>query len=221
MKRLLAFSILAMCAAVPARAVEMFTNFHNGENIGFPPMQVPVAIYGRGGWNCAAMQDPAFRTVDPVPAMSPTGSYQPACERRCGSASAAYVDYYAGDRWHGRPRGFGRSNLEVVPAQKAAGEADVPQSGNVRENDNPGLESAPERNDAPAVSEPASKPVWLNAQPGIAPENEKTQAPQSSPDASAAAKTSGKTASALSVESSARRDTANWSRGEIIASDKS
>ena len=156
MKRLLAFSILAIGAAMPAQAIEMFTNFHNGENIGFPPMQVPVAIYGRGGWNCAAMQGAPFRTVDPVPAMTPTGSYRPACDWRCGSASAAYVDYYAGDRWHGRQRAFGRSNLESVPAQKAAAGADSPQSGTVRDRWQSSHENSPDLIDVPATSEPAS-----------------------------------------------------------------
>jgi len=70
------------------RAIEMFTNFHNGENVGFPPLQVPTSVYGgfgHGGWNphATGMRMPA----DPfpaVPAMTPTGQY-PACR---------WLDYY-------------------------------------------------------------------------------------------------------------------------------
>ena len=68
---------VALTVAGRAEAIEMFTNFHNGENIGFPPMQVPYSVYGgigHGGWNphATGMRMPP----DPfpaVPAMTPTG----------------------------------------------------------------------------------------------------------------------------------------------------
>ena len=44
---------VASLAVARAEAIEMFTNFHNGENVGFPPMEVPIRMYpgfGRGGW---------------------------------------------------------------------------------------------------------------------------------------------------------------------------
>ncbi|HTQ38474.1 MAG TPA: hypothetical protein VMJ32_05575 [Pirellulales bacterium] len=71
---ILSTTILASLA-VRAEAIEMFTNFHNGENIGFPPMQVPIGVYGgwgRGGWNPNAEGMP-LKTWPPVPSMTPTG----------------------------------------------------------------------------------------------------------------------------------------------------
>lgn len=68
-------AMLLACAATRAEAVEMFTNFHLGENVGFPPMQVPYGIYGglgRGGWNPYAEGTP-LKTWPPVPSMMPTG----------------------------------------------------------------------------------------------------------------------------------------------------
>lgn len=68
-------ALLVLLAAPAAQAVEVFTNFHNGENIGFPPMEVPAAIYGgfgHGGWNPHAQGTP-FRSINPVPSMMPTG----------------------------------------------------------------------------------------------------------------------------------------------------
>jgi hypothetical protein len=60
---------------VRANAIEMFTNFHNGENVGLPPMEVPISMYpgfGRGGWAPGVIGAP-LRTAPPVPTMSPTG----------------------------------------------------------------------------------------------------------------------------------------------------
>jgi hypothetical protein len=75
MYRLLSLSTLILASlAAQAEAIEMFTNFHNGENVGFPPMQVPIAVYGgwgRGGWNPRAEGMP-LKTWPPVPAMTPT-----------------------------------------------------------------------------------------------------------------------------------------------------
>jgi hypothetical protein len=76
MCRLLGLSALILAGVVaPAMAVEMFTNFHYGENVGFPPMQVPYGIYGglgRGGWNPYAEGIP-LKPWPPVPSMMPTG----------------------------------------------------------------------------------------------------------------------------------------------------
>ncbi len=53
----------------------MFTNFNNGQNVGLPPMEVPISMYpgfGRGGWAPGVVGAP-LRTMPPVPSMSPTG----------------------------------------------------------------------------------------------------------------------------------------------------
>ena len=74
-RHLLSVAIIVSFAAVRAEAIEMFTNFHNGENLGFPPMEVPIGMYpgfGRGGWAPGVVGAP-LRTMPPVPAMSPTG----------------------------------------------------------------------------------------------------------------------------------------------------
>jgi hypothetical protein len=89
MIRCLSVSALVFAAFVgQAKAIEMFTNFHNGENIGFPPMQVPTSVYGgfgRGGWNPHAQGMP-LKTNPPVPAMMPTGQ----------ATGGHFFDYYAG-----------------------------------------------------------------------------------------------------------------------------
>jgi hypothetical protein len=77
MRRFVVLAALAAAALLASRAdaIEMFTNFNNGTNVGFPPMEVPVGIYGgfgRGGWNPHA-QGTFFRANPPVPAMTPTG----------------------------------------------------------------------------------------------------------------------------------------------------
>jgi hypothetical protein len=76
MFRLLGLVVLILfCAGLPAQAVEMFTDFHYGENVGFPPMQVPYGIYGglgRGGWNPYAEGMP-LKSMPPVHSMMPTG----------------------------------------------------------------------------------------------------------------------------------------------------
>jgi len=76
MRRILTLTVLvALALADRASAIEMFTNFNNGQNIGFPPLEVPTRIYGgfgRGGWNPHAEGMP-LKTNPPVPAMMPTG----------------------------------------------------------------------------------------------------------------------------------------------------
>ncbi len=69
------WAIVLVFAYAPAEAVELFTNFHLGENVGFPPMQVPYGIYGglgRGGWNPDAEGMP-LKSMPDTPAMMPTG----------------------------------------------------------------------------------------------------------------------------------------------------
>jgi hypothetical protein len=68
-------SALILAAASTANAIEMFTNFNNGQNIGFPPMEVPISMYrgfGHGGWAPGVVGTP-LKTIPPVPAMTPTG----------------------------------------------------------------------------------------------------------------------------------------------------
>ncbi len=69
------WAIVLVFASAHAEAVELFTNFHYGENVGFPPMQVPYGIYGglgRGGWNPDAEGMP-LKTWPNTPSMMPTG----------------------------------------------------------------------------------------------------------------------------------------------------
>jgi phage FluMu protein Com len=56
MSRTLLLSGILIALARPAPAIEMFTNFDNGTQIGLPPMQVPVGAY------------PGFRPGMPPPA---------------------------------------------------------------------------------------------------------------------------------------------------------
>jgi hypothetical protein len=122
-------SIVAVALAVAARAeaIEMFTNFHNGENIGFPPMQVPYSVYGgigHGGWNphATGMRMPP----DPfpaVPAMTPTGQYPAgrwfdyygaASSHPVGMNGKVEQEQLVSDRRHGRwQRGGSSSESEL------------------------------------------------------------------------------------------------------------
>ncbi len=75
MYRLVLLCCIAMAALVSnAAALEMFTSFHNGENVGFPPLEVPTKFYGHGGWHATAQCRPErIESIEPVPAMTPTG----------------------------------------------------------------------------------------------------------------------------------------------------
>jgi hypothetical protein len=91
MFRLLALAALvATVSATCAGAVELQTNFHYGEQVGFPPMEVPTAIYGgwgTPGWNCNAM---GKVPVQPgLPAMYPTGCNPTGCNY-CDGVWAGY-----------------------------------------------------------------------------------------------------------------------------------
>jgi hypothetical protein len=91
MFRLIALTAALAMLPVAASAIEMQTNFHYGERVGFPPMEVPTAIYGgwgTPGWNCNAM---GKVPVQPgLPAMYPSGcTYGSGCNY-CDSAWAGY-----------------------------------------------------------------------------------------------------------------------------------
>src|SRR5262245_53779763 len=75
MYRLVLLCFLGMVVFVcPVQALEMFTNFHNGENVGFPPLEVPTKFYGHGGWKATAQCRPErVESIEPVQAMTPTG----------------------------------------------------------------------------------------------------------------------------------------------------
>lgn len=75
MYRLALLCGIAIVFLVPsAQAIEMFTNFHNGENVGFPPLEVPAKFYGHGGWQPASRCRPErVESIESVPAMTPTG----------------------------------------------------------------------------------------------------------------------------------------------------
>jgi len=112
MRRFVVLAALAVAALLASRAdaIEMFTNFNNGTNVGFPPMEVPVGIYGglgRGGWNPRA-QGTFFRSNPPVPAMTPTGQLprpeirtSGVSERTFGSAEQTSDVQYISDRRRG------------------------------------------------------------------------------------------------------------------------
>ena len=91
MYRFVMLFALALALFAPrAEALEMFTSFHNGENIGFPPMEVPIDVYGHGGWQCKALCRPQrIQSIEPVPAMTPTGFV------RCNSAATTSAESYA------------------------------------------------------------------------------------------------------------------------------
>ena len=106
----LSAALVAALLASQADAIEMFTNFNNGTNVGFPPMEVPVGIYrgfGRGGWNPHA-EGTYFRSNPPVPAMMPTGQ-EPrpmirtsgVSERNFASAERSSDVEYVSDRRRG------------------------------------------------------------------------------------------------------------------------
>ena len=84
MYRLALLFLVSMVLLVSsAQAIEMFTNFHNGENIGYPPLVVPTKFYGHGGWQPASQCRPErVESIEPVPAMTPTGFIRPNHSRR-------------------------------------------------------------------------------------------------------------------------------------------
>ncbi|HEY2761599.1 MAG TPA: hypothetical protein VGI75_12670 [Pirellulales bacterium] len=134
-----------------AQAIEMFTNFHNGENIGFPPMQVPYSVYGglgHGGWNphATGMHLPP----DPfpaVPAMTPTGQYPAgrffdyygaAPGHRAGMNSNVEREQLVSDRRHGRwQRGGAGSDVEMNKGNSASNEKNLSDSSRREESAGP------------------------------------------------------------------------------------
>jgi len=113
MRRVLALTTLAAAfLSGRAQAIEMFTNFNNGQNIGFPPLEVPTRIYGgfgRGGWNPHAVGTP-LKTNPPVPATMPTGQLPPGrfnyyaapTNVFTGTGGTTSQQQLVGDRRHGR-----------------------------------------------------------------------------------------------------------------------
>lgn len=91
MVRLLAIVALwALVLCGGAYAVEMQTNFHYGEQLGFPPMEVPPAIYGgwgTPGWNPSAINRVPVQSG--LPAMYPTGCNPGGCNY-CDGVWAGY-----------------------------------------------------------------------------------------------------------------------------------
>lgn len=88
-------AFFAALLAGQAQAVELFTNFHYGENVGFPSMNVPVSIYGglgRGGWNCRAIDQIPVKSIPPEPAVTPTGC-TPAHAMGCPNCGSAWNNY--------------------------------------------------------------------------------------------------------------------------------
>ncbi len=110
-------AFLALLAA-RAEAIEMFTNFDNGQNIGLPSNDVPVAIYGgvgTRGWNTHALRYTPIQSG--TPALFPTGAnphlYQNAAPgrgyttNRHGYGNKYYGQKYQGRIYGGQGRSFG------------------------------------------------------------------------------------------------------------------
>jgi hypothetical protein len=184
MRRCVVLPAIAFAALLASRAdaIEMFTNFNNGTNVGFPPMEVPVGIYrgfGRGGWNPHA-EGMYFRSNPPVPAMMPTGQLPRTMIRVSGESNKKFssletssdVQYVAdrrrGGRWQRTPNSSSSapSNNTLNPTPS------TPSSGVIRNGNGPTPAKAPESGetgstDAPAKSNKAQRSVTvLRAQSG-------------------------------------------------------
>lgn len=82
--------LLAAPLASSASAVELQTNFHYGEHVGFPPMEVPTSIYGgwgTQGWKCQNINQVPVQPG--LPPMFPTGCNPGGCNY-CDSVWAGY-----------------------------------------------------------------------------------------------------------------------------------
>jgi hypothetical protein len=156
-----------------AEAIEMFTNFNNGQNIGFPPMEVPTSIYGRGGWHRGGMQGAPLRTIPPVPAMMPSGFNS---GYNCPAPAGQTIEVI----------GRGEDEVQLIADRRSR------RSGSIRntpDNATRQIDPAPSGADyfAPHPAKPLPSdsdqlstsqptdttlhPVMLHAMPGIAPEN--------------------------------------------------
>ena len=148
------YSVVAVALAfvtVRAEAIEMFTNFHNGENIGFPPMQVPYSVYGgmgHGGWNphATGMHLPP-EPFPAVPAMTPTGQYPAgrffdyygaAPDHTVGMTGNVEQEQLVSDRRHGRwQRGGTNSDAEMNQGNSATNEKNPSDSSRREESAGP------------------------------------------------------------------------------------
>jgi hypothetical protein len=162
MLRPLCFSAFLSAMLVgQAQAIELFTNFHYGENVGFPSMNVPVRIYGgigRGGWNCRAIDQIPVKSIPPEPAVTPTGctpAHAMGC-KDCGSAWNGYGQQAWGK--HAR-RGNNGANLAAqAPVYQYDSEPTVTEGVQVE----PGVFVEETDNSA--------SPTPLEAKPGVPPE---------------------------------------------------
>jgi hypothetical protein len=202
MYRLLLLFSVAMVLLVPsANAIEMFTNFHNGENVGFPPLEVPIAIYGHGGWTCQADVRPQkVKSIEPVPAMTPTGLVrhdrawrsndvrQVSNEQPVADAKpAGSPQYVAAGRWWGRSNygnnngnGNGNSNYTTNgnEVRDEGGDYNSTQSPTPAKLKNGPTDAIDSEKATTNGNERAKSPVSVHAHPGIAPQKDNNAAPQ-------------------------------------------
>jgi hypothetical protein len=180
---LLLFALVFAFVASRADAIEMFTNFHNGENIGFPPMQVPIDVYGHGGWRCSARCPQRINAVEPVPAMSPVGfvscdhAARPYEQQVSQSGSVSQVQYISDRR-----RSWGRSgdapssnysnnNYSNNYSSQDSGDSSAPQNPTLAKP----AQSTTDATQPAGKTQPnddAKKPVSVFAKPGLSPENQ-------------------------------------------------
>ncbi len=201
-------SIVALALlAVPADAIEMFTNFNNGQNVGFPPMEVPISVYrgfGHGGWNPYAEGMP-LKTNPPVPAMMPTGQVphiwqQPQYggmpagnQQQMSGVQAGLPQRVAIDRRRGRwQRGGYRPTIDNGGAVDAGM---APNAGRSPEPAGPEVDSEPATVKAPTSSRRTmpngngdyNPPTILHVQPGMAPAAQSLESTNSVPSGDEAA----------------------------------
>ncbi len=180
----LVLSIGLILLAGRADAIEMFTNFNNGQNVGFPPIEVPISVYrgfGRGGWNPYAEGMP-LKTAPPVPAMMPTGqvphvwapantsNMSRANQSQAGNVAAAFPQRVASDRRRSRwQRGAYR------PAPENGGDNQLNSSNSADslnpprpdvDDDSPGAGPSPNGRRSPTQP---NQPIVLERTPGAAP----------------------------------------------------
>lgn len=108
-------AILLTVLAGPAYCIEMFTNFHNGENVGFPGINVPVTMYrgfGRGGWNFDAIDQIPLQTIPPIPSQFPTGGQPAHVRSNYPGARALSLPQIYNQGWYRRFRFEGRQMLK-------------------------------------------------------------------------------------------------------------
>jgi hypothetical protein len=112
--------VLLCCAAMAvlvsrAQALEMFTSFHNGQNVGFPSLEVPTKFYGHGGWQQAAQCRPErVWSIEPVPAMTPTG--------RAAVTPTGFIRRDRGRKGNGMPHGDNQQSADQQSANPPGGD---------------------------------------------------------------------------------------------------